>query len=196
METTERPVAPASPLPLGFLALFTATTTYAVVQLGWIPKDSAVPVAIGVLTVAVWAQVVAAAFGFASGNTTVGTAMGLLAGTWAAVAVTTMVAGSVQPSDPLGVLLLCSGAAMLVPALAGSGPPIASVVMVTTSVRFAVTGIAEIVGSETWMTAAGIVGLVLAVVSFYAAVAMEAVSTGRAELPLAGRNQRTTDQWR
>ncbi len=174
-------------MPLGFLALFTATSLYAAVQLGWLPADNAAPVAVGVLTVTVWAQVVAAVLGFASGNTTVGTAMGLLAGTWAAVAVTTMVTGSVQPSDPLGVVLLCSGAAMLVPALAGTGPPIAAVVMVTTAVRFFVSGIAEIAGGDTWMTVAGVVGLVLAVVSFYAAVAMEAVSTGRGRLPLAGR---------
>lgn len=185
---TESQVTRASPLPLGFLALFTATTVYAFVQVGWLPEDDALPIAVGVLAVTVWAQVVSAILGFATGNTTVGTSMGVLAGTWAAVAVTTLVTGSVAPNDALGVILLCSGTAMLIPALAGSAPPIAAVVMVVTAIRFLVTGIAEIVGTRMWLTVAGIIGLVLAVISFYAALALEASSTGRARLPLTGQS--------
>lgn len=53
---------------------------------------------------------------------------------------------------------------------------IASVVMAVTSLRYFVTGIAEITGSDSWTTSAGIVGLVLALVSFYAAFAIAAVN--------------------
>lgn len=180
------PVARPSPLPLGFLALFTATTVYAVIQLGWLPKTSGVSAGVTVLCVAVGAQVATCVMGFASGDTTAGIAMGLLAGTWAAVAVTTVLRGSLAPNAPLGVILLCSGAAMLVPALAGSAPPIGAVVMVTTALRFGVTGIAELSGAQAWMVTAGIIGLVLAAVSFYAAIALEAANAGRARLPLAG----------
>lgn len=186
MITPPAPVVRASPLPLGFLALFTATTVYAVIQIGWLPKSSGMTAAVAVLGVTVGAQLLASAIGFATGNTTAGTAMGVLAGTWATVAVATVLTGRLAPNDALGVVLLCGAAAMLVPALAGSGPPIAAVVMVTTAVRFAVTGVAEISGAQVWMIVAGIVGLMLAAVSFYAAIALEAASTGRGRLPLAG----------
>lgn len=173
-----------SPLPLGFLALFVATTVFAVIQMGWLPSSAGMGAAVAVLGVTVGPQLLASAIGFATGDTTAGTAMGLLSGTWAAVAVTTLLTGSLAPNDTLGVLLGCCGAAMLVPALAGSAPPIASAVMMTTSLRFVVTGIAEVTGTRLWMTAAGVIGLVLAAVSFYAAVALEAASTGRGRLPL------------
>lgn len=185
MNVPPSPVVRASPLPLGFLGLFAATTVYAVIQVGWLSKSSGVTAAVAVLSLTVGAQLLACTIAFASGDTTAGTAMGLLAGTWAAVSVTTVLSGSLVPSDPLGVVLLCSGGAMLVPALAGSAPPIAAIVMATTSLRFVVTGIAELSGAQVWMIAAGIIGLLLAAVSFYAAVALEAASTGRRRLPLA-----------
>ncbi len=183
---TPSPVVRASALPLGFLALFTATTVFAVIQIGWLPRSTGVTAAVAVLGVTVGAQLLASTISFATGNTTAGTAMGVLAGTWATVAVATVLTGELSRNEPLGVVLLCGAAAMLVPALAGSGPPIAAVVMVTTAVRFAVTGVAEISGAQLWMTLAGIAGLVLAAVSFYAAIALEAASTGRGRLPLTG----------
>ena len=39
--------------------------------------------------------------------------------------------------------------------------------------RFGVTGVAELHGGRSWLQAAGAVGLVLAVVSLYAALALE-----------------------
>lgn len=179
-------VVRVSPLPLGFLGLFIATTVYAVIQVGWLSKSSGATAGVAVLSVTVGAQLLACTIAFASGDTTAGTAMGLLAGTWAAVAATTVLSGSLAPSNPLGVVLLCSGTAMLVPALAGSAPPIAAIVMITTSLRFVVTGIAELSGTQVWTVAAGIIGLLLAAVSFYAAVALEAASTGQRQFPLAG----------
>lgn len=110
--------------------------------------------------------------------------MAILSGTWSAVAVTTLVIGSTSPNDALGVILLCSGAAMLVPAIADAAPPIARLVMMTTSLRFGITAIAEITGDSGWAAAAGIMGFILAAVSFYAAFAL-AASTGRGwRLPL------------
>jgi succinate-acetate transporter protein len=182
------PVTRSSTLPLGFLALFIATTVYAFAQLQWLPSDSGVTVAICVLAATVAAQVIASIFGFASGDATVGTGMAILAGTWAAVAISTLTAGSVAPNDPLGVVLLCAAVTLLIPAAVGSGPPIASAVMATTSLRYFGTGIAEITGSETWMTIAGLLGLALAVVSFYAAFALAAVAERGWTMPLARKD--------
>lgn len=55
MQTLDAPVAQSSTLPLGFLALFTATTVYSAVQLQWLPRDSGVTVAACVLAATVMA---------------------------------------------------------------------------------------------------------------------------------------------
>jgi uncharacterized protein len=77
---------------------------------------------------------------------------------------------------------------MLVPAAAAStGKLVVAGVMGLTALRFAVTGVAEITGSSAWLTAAGVVGLVLAVAAVYAALALELEGAGTAVLPVLRR---------
>jgi succinate-acetate transporter protein len=63
-------------------------------------------------------------------------------------------------------------------------------VLVTTSLRFFVTGFFQITGSDGWKTTAGVTGLVLAAFAVYAALAIElADATGVEHLPLLRRGK-------
>lgn len=178
-----RPVA--SPLPLGFLALAVATVAFASVQLGWIPQSQGRTVALGVLVLTVPLQLLAAVMGFLARDPVAATGMGMLSGTWAAVGLSTLASRPGTASEGLGVILLMSAACLLVPAIAARHKAVPALVVLTSGTRFGVTGIAEIDGGAAWMHAAGWVGIALAVLSGYAALALELEgSESRTVLPL------------
>jgi uncharacterized protein len=181
-----RPIA--TPLPLGFLALGVATFSFAVVQLGWIPSTEEHTVALGVLVLTVPLQLLAGVMGFVARDPVTATGMGLLAGTWAAAGLATLSAPPGNASDGLGVILLCSAASLLVPAAGAHTKMVPAVVILLSAIRFAVTGIAEIDGRQGWMSSAGWVGVALALLAFYAALALELEgSESRTVLPLGRR---------
>jgi uncharacterized protein len=189
-----RPIA--SPLPLGFLALSVATVGFASVQLGWIPQTQGHTVALGVLALTVPLQFLAAVMGFLARDPVAATAMGILSGTWAAACLIILASPPGVAADGLGVILLCSAACLLVPAAAARSKAVPALVILTSATRFAVTGIAELTGETTWMRAAGWVGIALAVLSAYAALALELEGTAsRPVLPLGrtGASKRAVD---
>jgi len=178
-----RPIA--SPLPVGFLALAIATLAFASVQLEWIPATEGHTVALGVLVLTVPLQFLAAVMGFLARDPVAATGMGVLSGTWAAVCLITLNSPPGGTSDGLGVVLLCCAGALLVPAAGARSKVVPAAVVLLSATRFAVTGIAQLDGSDAWLQAAGWVGVALAVVSLYAALALELEnSESRAILPL------------
>lgn len=181
-----RPVG--NPLPLGFLALMVATIAVAMLQLEVLAPDQGRVVGAGILALTVPLQLVACVLGFLARDPVAGTGMGVLAGTWSAVGFALVSSPPGETSPALGVLLLCSAAAMLVPTAAATGKLAGMVVMGLSSVRFAVTGVGHLTGSVAWLTAAGWVGLVLGVVAAYAALAFEFEDVRHARvLPLGRR---------
>ncbi|MGY1771326.1 hypothetical protein [Blastococcus sp. SYSU D00813] len=178
----------ATPLPLGFLALALATTVFATVQLGWVPPTEGRVAALTALVATVPLQLTVAVVGFLARDPVAATGMGVLSGTWAVVGLATLTSPPGTASDGLGVLLLCSGVAMLVPAVAGVAKAVPAAVMALAGMRFAVTGAYHLTGSATWREAAGWVGLALAVLAVYAALALELEGVrGRTVLPLGRR---------
>lgn len=178
-----RPIATA--LPLGFLALGVATLSFASVQLKWIPASEGHTVALGVLVLTVPLQLVASVMGFLARDPVAATGMGILSGTWGAVGLATLTATPGKASAGLGVVLLCAAACLLVPATAARSKLVPACVIALSAARFAVTGVAEIDGGRGWMQAAGWVGVVLAALAFYAALALELEGTqSRTVLPL------------
>jgi succinate-acetate transporter protein len=178
-----RPIG--SPLPLGFLGLFVATLSFSAVQLGWVPQAQGSNVALAALGLTVPVQLLASVFGFLARDPVAGTGMGILAGTWATAGLSTLTSPPGVTSPGLGIVLIGSGLAMFVPAAAGREKTVAATVMAVSGIRFIITGIAEMNGLAGWMTVAGWVGLVLATVSLYAAMAFELEGTDkRAVLPL------------
>lgn len=178
-----RPVA--NPLPLAFLALAIATTAFASIQLGWISQAQGHIVALGILALSVPMQLLAAVVGFLARDPIAATGIGIVSGTWGAMCLGTLASAPGAPAQGLGVILVASAVCLLVPGVAAYAKAIPALVIGSSAVRFAVTGIAEIGGGLGWMRAAGWVGLALGALSFYAAVALEfEASTGSSILPL------------
>ena len=178
-----RPVG--SPLPLGFLGLFVSTLSFSALQLGWVPETQGSTVALAALGLTVPVQLLASVFGFLARDPVAGTGMGILAGTWATAGLATLTSPPGATSAGLGMVLVAAGVAMLVPAAGGREKTVAATVMGLSALRFLVTGVAELSAVPAWMTAAGVTGLVLAVVSLYAAMAFELEGTDRRDvLPL------------
>lgn len=181
-----RPIG--TPLPVGFLALVVATTAFACLQLGWLPADQGRVVALAALLLTVPLQLLAAVYGFLARDPVAGTGMAVLAGTWALVGWVTLTGPPGSTSQGLGVVLLLSGACLLVPALAASSKLVPAAVIALSALRFAVTGVAELTGRAVWLQAAGVVGLLLAALALYAALALELEDVRhRTVLPLLRR---------
>ncbi len=140
-----------------------------------------------------------AAYAFASGDGAVGTGMGVLAGTWLATGLVTITAPPGTVSPALGLVLLTAAVGLLVPIVAsGTSKLVASLVLLTASARFALTGIYELTASGALAAAAGWCGLVLTVVAVYGAFAFAVEDVGHeAVLPTmrlgAGRTIMTGD---
>ncbi|RZU31929.1 GPR1/FUN34/YaaH family transporter [Blastococcus saxobsidens] len=179
----------ATPLPLGFLALALATTMFSAVQLGWIPPDQGRVAGYTALFATVPLQLLSSVFGFLGRDPVAATGMGILSGTWAVVALTTLTSPPGAVSAGLGVLLLVSGVAMLVPAVAAVGSKVVpAAVMALAGTRFLVTAGYQLTGSAGWRSAAGWVGLALALLAVYAALALELEGAReRTVLPLGRR---------
>lgn len=182
-----RPIA--TPLPLGFLALAVSTVLFSAVQLEWIAPAEGRVAALTALAATVPLQLLASVVGFLARDPVAATGMGVLAGTWAVIGFTTLTSPPGATSDGLGVLLVTAGVVMLVPAAAAcSSKLVPAAVMGLAAVRFAVTGGHELTGSAGWKAAAGWVGLALAGLALYAALALELEgATRRTVLPLGRR---------
>jgi succinate-acetate transporter protein len=164
----------ATPLPLGFLALALATTVFSAVQLGWVKPDQGRIAAITALAATVPLQLLASVMGFLTRDPVAATGMGVLSGTWAVAGFTTYSLAPGTTSSGLGVLLVVAGIAMLVPAAAAVGSKVMpALVMTVAATRFATTGVYEMTGSADWEAVAGWVGILLAAVAFYTALALE-----------------------
>jgi uncharacterized protein len=182
-----RPIG--NPLPLGFLGLAAATLLVAALQLGWIGVGQGKNVALILIAFVFPLQLIAAVFGFLGRDVVAGTGMGVLAGTWVTVGLVMLTNPPGTTSDALGLLLLVSALAMLIPAAAaGFGKLVATAVLATSGLRFATTGLYELTNSGAWEDITGVVGLILFLIALYAALGM-ALEDARREtlLPLGRR---------
>ena len=176
-----RPIG--SPLPLGLLALAVATFTLAGLQLSWIPLAQQRYAGLVILTFAVPLQLLSCIYGFIARDSAAGTGMALQAGGWFSIGMTTFIGGQGKASPALGLLLIGTATVLLVPALTASlSKLLASLAMALTSVRFYLTGAYELSSATYWKDAAGIAGLVLAVMAFYAGLAFELEDSRRSTL--------------
>jgi len=182
-----RPIG--SPLPLGVLALVPAGVLLGVMQLGGIPVTETKTVALLLLGFVVPLQLVCSVLSFLARDTIAGTGLGLFGGTWLATSLALMSSQPGARSHALGVFLLCVGGSMIVLVAGASfgklGP---ALVMVLGAARFVVSGLYELLGGTTLEHAGAIVGLVLAGVALYSALATEVEDVqGETKLPLGRR---------
>jgi succinate-acetate transporter protein len=166
-----RPIA--NPLPLGFLALCGATFVVAGLNLGWVPPDQGRQVGLVLNAFVAPLQLVASVLGFLGRDVVAGTGMGVLTGTWLSTGLVLLTSAPGATSDALGLLLLVAATAMAVTASGAVGAKVVpALVLLTTSARFATTGLYELTASDGWKVAAGWVGVVLAFLAGYAALAL------------------------
>ncbi len=174
-----------NPLPLAFMALAVATVGFSSLQLGIVGAGEERVVALAVLVLTVPLQLLSSIIGFGARDAIAGTGMAMVSGVWAMTAVSSLATPSGSSSPALGVLLLVSAVAILVPILAAHAKLVAAAVLAGSAVRFAVTGVAELTGSGGWEITAGVLGLVLALLALYAALGFEVEEVGgRWKLPL------------
>ena len=179
-----RPIA--NPLPLGFLALAAGTLVVAGLQLGWLKPAEGHDVALILIAFVFPLQLLTSVFGYLARDVVAGTAMGVLSGTWLAIALVMLTNPPGSTSDALGLFLLIAGVAMLVPASAAyQSKRVPFAVLTTAGLRFALTGLYELTASGSWEKAAAWVGLALCALGLYAALAMELEDArGKTVLPL------------
>lgn len=184
-----RPVG--SPLALGFVALTAATFVVSGLQLGWVEPGEGRNVALILIGFVVPLQLVTSVFGFLARDSLAGTAMGILSGAWLAVGLVLLTSPPESTSDALGLFLLVAGTAMLLPAAAAlASKLVPALVLGTTALRFLVTGVYQLTATTGWKAAAGLVGLLLAVLAMYAAWAFELEdATKRTVLPTLRRGK-------
>lgn len=166
---TLRPIG--SPIALGFLALATATVVASGLELGWVDVSESAKVGILVLVFAAPLQLLMSVLGFLGRDASVGAAMGILSATWASIGVIKITSAPGSTSDALGLVLLVAGTSLLIVAIAAAtGKLVPALVLAVAGVRFILTGVAQLSGGALEETA-GIVGLVVAALALYAALA-------------------------
>ena len=167
-----RPIV--TPLALGFLALSGATLVLSGLQLGWFAPQESMYVAIALLSFGFPLQLLASIFGFLSRDPAAATGMGILATSWLTVGLDKLNSAPSQTSHVLGVFLVFAGAALLIPTIgAVFGKVIPALVLLTAALRFFLTGLYQLTSNTGVERAAGIVGLILLAIAFYAALALE-----------------------
>jgi uncharacterized protein len=181
----------AGPLALGFLGLAAATFVRSGLELGWVEPSEGKKVALIAIAFTVPLQFTASVVGFLARDGVAATGMGLLSGIWLAIALVTYTSPPGAASDALGLFLVVAALAMWIPAgSAAFSKLVPALVLGTAGLRFLVTGVYQLTGSHGWEDAAGVIGLVLACLAGYAALATELEDvTKRTMLPLGRRGK-------
>jgi uncharacterized protein len=186
-----RPIA--SPFPLGFSGLATASLLVAGSELGWLVSSSDRRViALVLIGFAFPLQLLSCVFGFLGRDSSAATSFGVQAGTWMVVGVTRLLSAggpAGATSHALGVLL-CAAAGWVALCAFGSamGKLVPAAVLSLVSLRFLMTGLYQLTASSGLEHAAGVIGLVLVAACGYAILAMEVEGLQRRTvLPLLRR---------
>jgi succinate-acetate transporter protein len=161
-----------SVLPIGFLAFGVGAFVTSAFALGWIAPHESRQVYTLLLTFVVPVQALAAIFAFLSRDTPGGTTLSILGATWCTLGVAGLSLEPGATSQTLGVFLLADGVVIAVLAVAAlAGNPAFTVILGVACVRFAMNGTYELTARTGFAHAAGWIGIILAVVAAYAAIA-------------------------
>lgn len=184
-----RPIA--TPFPLGFFALATASLLAAGAELSWFSASDQTLVAVVLVGFAFPLQLLASVFGFLGRDTVAATGFGVQGATWLVVGVAMLLSPPGHTSRVVGVLLCAAAAWVALCALGASlgklGP---ALVLALTALRFLVTGLYELTGGAGIEDAAGIIGLVLVGTVAYVSLALEVENLQRQTiLPLLRRGR-------
>ncbi len=173
-----RPIA--SPFPLGFLGLASATLLLSGQQLGWFMASDHTEVAVVMLAVGAPLLLLASIFGFLARDTLAATGLGVTGATWLLIGLSTLLHSPQHTDRPLGVYLLMAGVAVAIVALpAATLKVVPALVLLLTATRFLLTGVYQLTASDLVKDASAVVGLALVAAAVYAALALELESVQR-----------------
>lgn len=181
-------------MPLGYQALVAASAVLAADHLGWIATTQAHHVALMLLVFTVPIQAIVSIFGFLSRDTQIGVEMGILSGAWAAIGVTMLLSPPGSISGALGVVLVSAGFGLAGPIIAATRTRLAPAAVITlAALHLLADGAYQLGAGGGAKTATGIIGLLLAIVAFYTAIALQVEeATGRTILWLGRRGSGET----
>src|SRR4051794_1385500 len=187
-----RPVA--SPLPLAFAAFGVGSLVFALQQLGVIEVRDAPSVNLLLVVFLAPLQLIAAFYAFWARETLAATGLSLLAVTWPA---TFFVSQDLPPgttSTTLGCFYLALGGYLLVLAAPGLvGKPLIGSLIVVAGARFVVSGLYELLDQVGIERAAGVLGVVIAAIGAYGALALGLEDVQhRTVLPVGRRGEAKT----
>lgn len=182
-----RPIA--TPFPLGFSALATASLVVAGWELGWFPTSDRIAVALVLIVFASPLQLLSSVFGFLGRDTVAATGFGVQGATWLVVGLELLLSRPGTTSPALGVLLCAASTWVALCAFgAAMGKLVPAGILLLTATRFLVTGLYELRGGSGLEHAAAVVGLVLVAACAYALLALEIENLQRRTvLPLLRR---------
>jgi succinate-acetate transporter protein len=164
----------ANPLSLGFLGLTFATVMSSSLELGWVPQSESHTLGLGILAFTVTVQLVSCVFGFLTRDMVAASGMGVLAGTWAAVALAMITSPPGSATPAVGMFYAVGATAILMPAVAAAeAKRLAAAVNVGTALRWGLSSVYQFSASPLWKEASGVAGVVLAVLALYASLAFE-----------------------
>ncbi len=184
---TLRPIA--TPFPLGFFALGTASLLVAGSELGWFDSTDRLIVAVALIGFSFPLQLLASVFGFLGRDTAAATGFGVQGATWLVVGIDLLLSRPGSTSHALGVLLIAAAGWIGLCAVGSAlGKLAPAAVLLLTALRFLLTGLYELTASRGVEHAAAIVGLALVALAAYVAFALEIENLQRRTvLPLLRR---------
>jgi hypothetical protein len=143
-------------------------------DLHWIAKTQGHEVGLILLTVPFVLQLLACVFSYVARDAAAGAALGVLATTWAGIAVIHLVAAPGSRSGSAGLLLLAAAGVLALTSIAiSSAKPLPALVFLLAALRFALAGIYQLGAAPTWRDVAGIDGLVVLGLAAYCVLAFE-----------------------
>jgi succinate-acetate transporter protein len=158
-----------SPLPLGLAGLAIASLLVAGADLGWVATSETHTLGVLLLATAVPLQLVSCLGCLAAGDGAAAASVGLLATSWAAIAVTRLTSPPGSTSVALGLVMLAVTPLLLGAASAQllAGKALVPAVVGAAAVRCALNGISELAGGGRWRDAAGVLGLLVVAAATY-----------------------------
>ena len=167
-----RPVG--SPLTVGMSGLAIASLVQSGLDLHWIATTQSHDVGLILLSVPFVLQLIACVFSYLARDGATGAAVGVLSVSWLAQGLVHLTAAPESRSGALGLMLLASGAMLLLSSLAVSlAKPLVGAVFALAALRFIASGIYYLGNASSWQTAGGIIGLIVVATAGYCVLAFE-----------------------
>lgn len=167
------------------------------VALKWVPESETLQAGLILIAVPFVLQLLASILSYLARDGAAGAATGVLSGTWLALGLSHITAGTGRPIAVMGLLMLATAGVLALSAVAISvGKPLPGTVFMLAALRFALSGIYELSGVSVWQSIAGVAGLVVCAGAAYCVLAFElegqqhrtvlpTLRRGRAELAMS-----------